>query len=214
MLSEKRLILTQFLEQRDWRGLQTWADKNKTAPRLIQTLLLSPNRRLLHRAAEAMGRMASVNYPDAPNKIKETLRRFFWGMNEESGNPIWGAPEAITEILLLIPDWIPLYGPQLASHYEIQPFERGVLWGVYRLCELNLDPFLSFSSSFKELTHSSDPGQRAFASAILKRLGTHPDRLFESRIHDNMSFEYYDWQTGEIQQITVAEFINKQGATK
>lgn len=71
------------------------------------------------------------------------LRRLMWMLNEESGGIGWGAPEAMGEILACSEPLAKEFAPVLVSYaredgnfLELEPMQRGVLWGIGRLSQV------------------------------------------------------------------------------
>lgn len=76
------------------------------------------------------------------------MRRFLWSLNDESGGIGWGAPEAMAEIMLrderlareylhMLVSYMREDGPephQDGNFIELPMLQRGVLWGIGRLC--------------------------------------------------------------------------------
>ncbi len=76
------------------------------------------------------------------------MRRFLWSLNDESGGIGWGAPESMAESMHhhagLAEEYIHMLlsytrpdGPELAqdgNFLEHEVLQRGVLWGLNRLC--------------------------------------------------------------------------------
>ncbi|MCX6640326.1 MAG: hypothetical protein NTW14_07575, partial [bacterium] len=125
MHSQRKTIVKQYLINRDWQGLLEWAQQNRSAIRSLQTFLVSEDILLRWRAAQGLGKLSMVI---SPRQVKELIRRLFWGMNDESGNLIWGAPEAVAEVLFHNRELIPKFAPILASHLEVDPFPKSVHW--------------------------------------------------------------------------------------
>lgn len=84
------------------------------------------------------------------------MRRLLWSLNDESGGIGWGAPEAMAEIMAqddkLIHEYLHMFlsymrkdGPELfadGNFLELPMLQRGLLWGVLRLCETRLELLL------------------------------------------------------------------------
>ena len=76
------------------------------------------------------------------------MRRFLWSLNDESGGIGWGSPEAMAEIMCHNPALRREYLHMLISYMredgeelfadgnylELPLLQRGLLWGVGRLC--------------------------------------------------------------------------------
>lgn len=77
------------------------------------------------------------------------MRRFLWSLNDESGGIGWGAPEAMAEIMChsaplrkeylhMLISYMREDGDDLFQHgnyLELPMLQRGLLWGIGRLCQ-------------------------------------------------------------------------------
>mgnify|MGYP005847757759 CR=1 FL=1 len=70
------------------------------------------------------------------------MRRLMWNLNDESGAMGWGSPEAMGEILAshggLAREYAPIllsYARKDGNYLEHEGLQRGLLWGIGRLCE-------------------------------------------------------------------------------
>ena len=82
-------------------------------------------------------------------KARVIMRRFLWSLNDESGGIGWGAPEALAEIMCHSKELRHEYLHMLVSYMtedgdeqfqdgnylELPMLQRGLLWGVGRLCQ-------------------------------------------------------------------------------
>ena len=82
-------------------------------------------------------------------KARVIMRRFLWSLNDESGGIGWGAPEALGEIMAhhdrlfleychMLISYMRGDGPELhadGNQLELPMLQRGLLWGIGRLCE-------------------------------------------------------------------------------
>lgn len=76
------------------------------------------------------------------------MRRFLWSLNDESGGIGWGSPEAMAEIMArderlakeylhMLVSYMREDGPephQDGNYLELPLLQRGLLWGIGRLC--------------------------------------------------------------------------------
>lgn len=77
------------------------------------------------------------------------MRRFLWSLNDESGGIGWGAPESMAEIMChcrqlrleylhMLISYMREDGDELfqdGNYLELPMLQRGLLWGVGRLCQ-------------------------------------------------------------------------------
>lgn len=90
--------------------------------------------------------IAAENFENA----RIIMRRFLWTLNDESGGIGWGAPEAMAEIMAnddqLTEEYLHMLisymredGPELhqdGNFLELPMLQRGLLWGIGRLCSV------------------------------------------------------------------------------
>lgn len=81
------------------------------------------------------------------------MRRFIWSLNDESGGIGWGAPEAMAEIIAtdqrfareylhMLLSYMQEDGPELyqdGNFLELPQLQRGLLWGLGRVCDTQLE---------------------------------------------------------------------------
>ncbi|MCR6545188.1 DVU0298 family protein [Dehalobacterium formicoaceticum] len=69
-----------------------------------------------------------------PEYFREIMRRHLWGMNEESGNIDWSAPEIIGAIVAAQPDLFKEFAPIMIEAALCEPvFHQGMLKAVERM---------------------------------------------------------------------------------
>jgi len=87
-----------------------------------------------------------------PEAARIVMRRFLWSMNDESGGIGWGVPEAMAEIMchsrILRREYLHMLisymredGEELyqdGNYLELPLLQRGLLWGIGRLCQDHL----------------------------------------------------------------------------
>lgn len=85
------------------------------------------------------------------------MRRFLWTLNDESGGIGWGVPEAMAEVMCnsrvlrkeylhLLVSYIHQDGEELfqdGNYLELPMLQRGLLWGIGRLCQAHLPEMLA-----------------------------------------------------------------------
>lgn len=131
----RKLEVRAFLGRADRAGLLGWADSegHRTALRTLQSLLFDSEEAIRWRAADGLGRVAARVAEEDLDRVRVVLRGLFWSMNDESGNLIRFAPQAIGEILFHVPELLPEYELKLAAFREEPPFEEGVRWALEHL---------------------------------------------------------------------------------
>jgi len=201
----------QFLTERNWQAMCQWAEDDRGAVRQISALLLDNDHLMRWRAVEALGQFAVLK---ANNKdlstIRRLMRRLMWGMNDESGSVIWNAPEAMAEMVSCVPRLADPYADVVASHYDLEPFPRGVHWGIARIASVRPDVFGDFRSMLKNALSNDDAYIRAHAALTLSRMGeTSVADMIENLKKDNGEFEVYDLVTGQFKIARVEEYAER-----
>ncbi len=175
-------------------------------------------------AVSAMGvnvrRMAEADMEEA----RIIMRRLLWSLNDESGGIGWGAPESMGEIMhehaglareyahMLIsytrPD-----GPELeqdGNFLEHETLQRGLLWGLDRMCDRRLELLLEkgLPADIPPYLDSGDGTVRGLAVKLCGRLGVAgvDQRLAELRT-DTTSFTWY--HEGKFLRLTIGELASQ-----
>jgi HEAT repeat protein len=111
-------------------------------PRFLRYLtgrLCSSDEQVKWRAVRALGLAAADRSLVDERRGEETLRRFAWALNDESGAVPYGVPEAIGEVLAVRPEFRETFLPILCSLVTLEemsqtgPIERGALWALGRV---------------------------------------------------------------------------------
>jgi len=111
---------------------------------------------------------------------RDILRRMMWSLNEESGGIGWGMPEAMGEILARNENLAQEFTPLLISYIrpdgnflEFELLQRGVLWGIGRLAEVQpqLIQSLGAERHLRPYLDSRDSSVRGLAAWILGFVG-------------------------------------------
>jgi hypothetical protein len=101
-------------------------------------------------AVTLFGRVVPAIADSDMESARIIMRRFLWTLNDESGGIGWGAPEAMAEIMArddtLAEEYLHMLisymredGPELfqdGNYLELPMLQRGLLWGVGRLCQV------------------------------------------------------------------------------
>ncbi|MBU0518993.1 hypothetical protein KJ564_08665 [bacterium] len=200
-----------FLIDRNWQEMCAWAQNDRGAGRQLSSLLLDNEPLIRWRAIEALGQFAILKAQSRDLElIRRMMRRLMWGMNDESGSVIWNAPEAMAEMAVCVPKLIDKYAEIVAAHYDLEPFPRGVHWGMARIASVRAGIFADFRSMLKNALHNDDAYIRAHASLTLGRMGetSVKDRLQELT-EDQTPFEVYDLSNGNFRTATVSEYAQE-----
>lgn len=92
-----------------------------------------------------------------PEAARIVMRRFLWSLNDESGGIGWGIPESMAEIMchssLLRREYLHMLisymrkdGEGLfqdGNYLELPLLQRGLLWGIGRLCQEHRDEMIN-----------------------------------------------------------------------
>ncbi|MFH1861211.1 MAG: DVU0298 family protein [bacterium] len=210
MLKSQKDIIYRYLCAGELDELQECLKGDRSSFRALIPFLLHPETVIRWRAAEALGKLSGEREKTKPNSAKETIRRLFWGMNDESGNLIWAAPEAIAEILWNVPKLIDEFGSVLASHFDLEPFEAGVHWGVARLTARQPAVFAEFADSLKHSLHAADPAIRAYSVIALGNIvGNGAKKAIAPLLDDSTTIYIYDLERHELRETSVAEICRE-----
>jgi HEAT repeat protein len=141
-------------------------------------LLTDSNENVKWRAVKALGLLTTRLFSEDPEKVRKVIRQLIWNLNNESGGIGWGMPEALGEILALIPVLRKEYAGLLAAYIveegcllENEPLQKGVIWGLGRLKFFDqalrdkIIPFLV------QTLKNSDPSMRGTAAWALGEMG-------------------------------------------
>ena len=200
--------LRELLVAHDWTLIRQWADNNNNAFGTLSSLLFDPDRLVVWRTIDAIGRISLTSDRE---KVILALRRLFWLMNDESGGISWHAPEAIAEILGAVPDLIDEFGQLYLSFIIEEPFEAGVCWGIKRLCELDRpdnemrETIRARKNTILKYLESEDTRLRGYATlaAAALKIPVAPDT--KSRlVADQHQVEMYDFASGELHMAPIA----------
>lgn len=129
------------MDQEDYDSLVLMArgHEGKTANGLIG-LLTDSNETVKWRAVKALGQLTAQMFPEDPEGARKVIRQLIWNLNDESGGIGWGMPEALGEILAVVPALREGYSGLLAAYLveegcllENEQLQKGVIWGLGRL---------------------------------------------------------------------------------
>jgi len=209
MRSRKKAVI-EILLKRDFDKLRLWAKQTRNPLRIMNSLLFESDPLICYRALEGLGIIASLEAKDNLESLRKMIRRFFWMMNDESGNVGWYAAEAIGEILRNVPRLIAEYGHMLQPFLVEEPFEKGTRVAIARVAEIDKSCFNN--QTIKKLIQTlddPDPNIRGTSIVALKALGANEAaERFKSLESDNTRIDLYDFKSGEIEQITIGKLAN------
>jgi hypothetical protein len=148
------------------------------------------------------------------------MRRFLWSMNDESGGIGWGVPEAMAEIMchsrILRQEYLHMLisymredGEELyqdGNYLELPLLQRGLLWGIGRLCQEHRQEMLGqcIVGDVEAYLDSSDLCVVGLAIRCLGLLGVATElRKIRCFLQCKEKIDYF--LNGEMYQITIAE---------
>ena len=187
-----------LLERRDFDALDRWADSVRTPQRILMSLVFERDELRRWRAIEAYARTTARC--DDLEKVRVTIRRVLWLMNDESGGLAWHGPEMIAEILVRVPALLSEFADLLPWFLREEPFERGTHYALFRLCTIDTEAFKSSADELRDSLNDPDPATRTYAALALMAMNVD----FEGIVADG-TFNAYDFDTGELKETTVAE---------
>ena len=126
----------------------------------------------------------------AEERIEEArviMRRFLWSLNDESGGIGWGAPESLAEVMCHCGQLRREYLHMLISYMcedgeeffqdgnylELPMLQRGLLWGIGRLCQCHRDEMIEQNivenvAAYLSSTDSTVSGLAIWALGLLQ----------------------------------------------
>jgi hypothetical protein len=130
------------------------------------------------RAVTGLGVVTNALALESMEEARVVMRRLMWTLNDESGGIGWGAPEAMGEISAVNERLASEYHRILCSYVseegnflEHEILQRGALWGLCRLAEV--DPAKVAAATPDVRTHlaSKDPVKQGLALLFAARTG-------------------------------------------
>jgi hypothetical protein len=122
----------QLLEKGFFQQLLIFFDQNPGMVRKYVTMAtLVQDEKIRRPAIEFFGFLAEKRGAVKPEFFRETMRRHLWGMNEESGNIDWSAPEIIGAIVSAQQKLFKEFAPVMIELALSEPvFHEGLLKAV------------------------------------------------------------------------------------
>jgi hypothetical protein len=137
-----------------YSSLDSYKAKQIIGP--LFSALCSTSEKIRWNAICAFGHTVSKLSDHDIEAARIVMRRFLWSLNDESGGVGWGAPEAMAEIMCENEGLRNEYVHMLISYMrgdgeeefqdgnflELPMLQRGLLWGIGRLCEDHCDEMM------------------------------------------------------------------------
>jgi len=206
-LKEEALTL---LKTRHKEQIVAWADSNRSAIRALNSLLFHPEPLVRWRAAEAIGWSAAAVAARDMEDVRDLVRRFFWMMNDESGNLCRQSPEAIAEILVNVPSLIGRFGKMLASFLNEEPFEVGVRLALARIATPGRLEAEEIGTKLVDSLSDQNPEIRAASFLALSGINRETAALkAPSLADDSATIEIYDFDSGQMIKKSMAQMAQE-----
>ncbi len=150
-------------------------------------------------AVSAMGLVTAGLAKRNMESARIIMRRLIWTLNDESGGIGWGSPEAMGDILARSPKLAGEFAKILVSYslphgnyLEHEVLQRGLLWGLNRLSEV--EPQLTHGAAphVREFLKSNDPYHQGLAVCYAGSVqDTKALPRIEQLIHNQTVITYY-----------------------
>ena len=163
------------------------------------SLILSTDPRVKWNAVLSMGAVTRKIAEEDRESARNILRRLMWNLNDESGGIGWGSPEAMGEIIsgsdFLVHEFLPIlisYLREDGNYQENEIMQRGVLWGIGRVCMVYPDEVISYKQYFLPYLNSVDQGVRGLSAWIIGLLRLEEAaQTLEKLLDDESEFETF-----------------------
>ncbi|MCF6186306.1 MAG: HEAT repeat domain-containing protein [Desulfobulbaceae bacterium] len=180
--------------------------------------------RLRWHGISGMGVMVARLADEDMEEARIMMRRLLWSLNDESGGIGWGAPESMAEIMHhhagLAGEYIHMLisytrpdGPELeqdGNFLEHETLQRGLLWGLDRLCDARRDLLLEkgLAADIPPYLESADDGVRGLAVRLCGKLaiGAAGERI-QGLTKDPATIVFYE--NGRFRSLTVGEIASR-----
>ncbi|MBC8277375.1 MAG: hypothetical protein H8E46_04030 [FCB group bacterium] len=204
----KKTVLKKLLLNRDWDGILSWWQQERSAQRVVLSMLFDSGPLLKWRTVQALGCICGFKAPENIEWVRGVVRHLLWGMNDESGNLIWIAPEALAEVLLRVPSLIDEYAEIVISNHDLEPFEAGVHLFMARISAVKPELLKKHYNALLQSLQNSDPKIRLFAAIALKNADPQFEAQFVHLISEAETVEIYDFSESVLKRVSVASVIN------
>jgi len=194
--------------KRDRDRLVKWAAAVSNPLRVLTSLTYDDDTLVRWRAIEAAGWVAATIAAADVDKVRDSIRRLLWLMNDESGGLGWHAPELIGEMLCHVPSLIPEFASMLPSFLREEPFEAGTHWAMARIAQVRPRAVADSAPHVVRSLDDPDPMTRALAVSFLVSVKAgHPDSELNRLRTDPHEFQIYDLDAGRLKTTSVGDFV-------
>jgi len=129
-------------------------------------------------AITAIGAIVAKLADEDMEGARVIIRRLMWNLNDESGGIGWGSPEAMGEILArhegLAREYVHIllsYTKNGGNYLEHDILQRGLLWGIGRLCQVRPELVKGAASHLTAYLNSKDAAIRGLSAWVMGLLG-------------------------------------------
>jgi hypothetical protein len=140
----------------------------------LLSLIQSGNEEVKWGAVKAMGQAVGLLADRDLEAARVIMRRLMWTLNDESGGIGWGSPEAMGEIMAVhsglageYAHMLLSYARQNGNYLEHEGLQRGVLWGIGRLCEKRPELIMGSAAFLLPYLESQDEAIRGLSARIM-----------------------------------------------
>lgn len=200
--------MRKILLRRDRARLEKWAAAVTNPLRVLTSLTYDDDVLIRWRSIEATGWIAAVLAASNLDKVRDTVRRLLWLMNDESGGLGWHNPELIGEILAGVPSLVPEFATMLPSFLREEPFEAGTHWAMVRLAEIAPRAVAESADQMERSLDDANPLIRALAARFLVLVSAAEyDSTLRRLRTDSEEFQVYDRARGELATTSVGQLV-------
>ena len=144
------------------------------------------------RAVTAFGAVTAHLADQDMESARIIMRRLMWNLNDESGGIGWGSPEAMGETLArhegLAKEFASIllsYAREDGNYLEHEGLQRGLLWGIGRLCRVRPDLVRDAVPYLILFLQSGDAAVRGLAARVMGLSGSKEARPALERLLDD-----------------------------
>jgi len=183
-------------------------DLAKSEPRIIRALmglLFDQDPLICMRAACALGEACRVIAESDIDRVRTTLTRILWQMNDESGALCWYGGEVLGEVLARVPALLKEYKKIVTNFAEEEPFERGTHYAMWRIAGAHKGRVRSYGNVFAGSIQSDDTAIRAYCIMGLCELEDKRAIELVRGLGEEMTASIFDPESGVFRETTLAE---------
>lgn len=143
-------------------------------------------------AVTAMGVVTAALAETDMESARVVMRRCMWNLNDESGGIGWGSPEAMGDMMArnrrLAKEYANILTSYIMPHgnfVEHEILQRGVLWGLARLAEVEPERVTQTGPFLLPFLDSQDPVHRGLAVMISGAVQNRPVLTKIKRLTDD-----------------------------